>query len=428
MQHFIEGFQKGGPMKKRKIALMLSLIMITSSVLAGCGNSKTSTTEVEAEVTEEVEAEVAVEEDITPEVEEIVEVADEDMEANIDYLALYSPILDRFTDFVIAEKDGEHVWDVDFAGQSGLIDACYDGTTEECLENLWYLIDDFSGDGIDELAVINHYENAEYDSYNDSIIAMYTIKDGKPYLSFEAWSRNNYSFMQNNHLFYTGSGGAAYFAFGEAMLTEDGTGINWVDYYYTYETDDTYENYALFKNNTGEWFAEAGEIIDETDNISKYLDPYDDKLIRVTPTGTLLSYRDSEYYLMSEGNAEEVESPFEIMYASDYSGDVTELNSLILSEDEYSTKAVIKANQDIKDLSVVRLTMQDVTEDGYVSYFKYYENGWMMVKAGDEYYLSFDFPGDTPAYGLTYTDDTGWVHCYAINMSGEDGSLFLSEI
>ena len=41
--------------------------------------------------------------------------------------------------------------------------------------------------------------------------------------------------------------------------------------------------------------------------------------------------------------------------------------------------------------------------------------------------IGAEFPGILPAYGLSFADGSGETVYFTINMSGKDGSLFLTE-
>ncbi|MBQ4535158.1 MAG: hypothetical protein IJA18_08150, partial [Ruminococcus sp.] len=81
----------------------------------------------------------------------------------------------------------------------------------------------------------------------------------------------------------------------------------------------------------------------------------------------------------------------------------------------------------LQDFKLLSLFMEDVSDDGKVSYSvsDIYSYGTLTFDA--PLLVELTFYGDTPSYGVSYTDETGETKRFSISMSGYDGSLELLE-
>ena len=95
----------------------------------------------------------------------------------------------------------------------------------------------------------------------NELYAGYTLAGDTPVLLFEGSARSAYSLMEVGRLFYYGSGGAMYSIFGEAAVNDD-NGVEWVDYYFTYETDEAMTEIGFYHNTDGKWDPAVSERLD----------------------------------------------------------------------------------------------------------------------------------------------------------------------
>lgn len=98
------------------------------------------------------------------------------------------------------------------------------------------------------------------------------------------------------------------------------------------------------------------------------------------------------------------------------------------STEEYAFYAVFKSDIEISDIKVLGLTFLDADENGNITFEK--EVLHTVEEIGPDFNLSVHLTADgsIPAYGIAYTDTDGTEKAFSVNMSGEDGSLYLSEI
>lgn len=99
------------------------------------------------------------------------------------------------------------------------------------------------------------------------------------------------------------------------------------------------------------------------------------------------------------------------------------------SYDDSENMVLIRLDFDttIKDFTLVNLTWDSYTEDGYAVYNG--ERGYSLNELTSDmsFLLGMTFWGDIPQVGIAYDDPNG-VHCFkAISMSGYDGSIVLED-
>lgn len=91
------------------------------------------------------------------------------------------------------------------------------------------------------------------------------------------------------------------------------------------------------------------------------------------------------------------------------------------------TKVLFTPSRSVKDFKLLALTIEDVDENGNIKFAS--EEVYSRESLDPECPLAaaLDFFGDIPNNGFSYVDDNGTIKSFAINISGEDGSLILTE-
>ena len=168
---------------------------------------------------------------------------DTEVNESVDYTRKYKRVLEGYIRLICTGGEEE------FEGSSGVKEAVVNLGIEETLKNVGYTIQDISGDGIPELLIGEISE--EDTNFGTMIYALYHCVNDVPECTFEGWYRNAYHWMGDGCFTYNGSGGAMYSMFGITKLTEDGTALEWQDYYFTQEKNENMEEIGLYHNKTG---------------------------------------------------------------------------------------------------------------------------------------------------------------------------------
>ena len=98
------------------------------------------------------------------------------------------------------------------------------------------------------------------------------------------------------------------------------------------------------------------------------------------------------------------------------------------STDEYAFYAVLGTDLRITDVKVLGLTFVDASEDGTITFDKEVLYTQDALSSEEVLCVHLTADGAIPAYGISYVDTDGTTKSFSVNMSGEDGSLYLSEI
>lgn len=407
-------------MKRQIKAAALSIAMISS--LSACGQAESTVSETAAQtelktlteaVSDNITEETQTEEAVQSEEETVTEVTPAEEEAPTFDTSVYYDILDRFFDIITA-PEAEHD---DLEGAEGIIEAAGNMGSAAALDNIGYAVEDISGDGIPELLVGSAEENGS-DSRGTMIYAAYTIAEGEPRLIFEGWYRNCFRYCGDGLFFYEGSSGAASSAFGTLRLLPDGTALSYEDFYFTDWADDSFTELGVYRNTTGEWDISASEKTDmnaeEFWQLEEEMSPKEVSDIELTPLSELHASQSEE-------------PPITVMWADD--ADISDnFDEYIISSSEPLSRIVFAAGKQVESFTILELTLVDVTDDGKPEFEAYPADTRISGLSPDRpLVVGLTFEGDIPRYGFQYEDENGDMRRFAIEISGEDGSLLIRE-
>ena len=99
------------------------------------------------------------------------------------------------------------------------------------------------------------------------------------------------------------------------------------------------------------------------------------------------------------------------------------VSSVTVSDDEYSTWVCFFARRPVTDFRVLALDMTDDEDSfGFNTTTVYAKD---VLVPDEPLRVSLTFYGDIPNNGISFVDEDGTFRQYAVDMSGEDGSLYL---
>ena len=125
-------------------------------------------------------------------------------------------------------------------------------------------------------------------------------------------------------------------------------------------------------------------------------------------------------------NAETMGEQMSVRYAEDFENEYGRDEYVYTYEwdETIGTIVVFLPGGPLKDVSFLKL--DDFTyEDGISRFSVREEYSLERMDERQALYVELVFPGDTPHFGIAYTDETGTRHYYALEVSGMDGSLSL---
>ncbi|MBO5934586.1 MAG: hypothetical protein J6Q94_03760 [Clostridia bacterium] len=105
-----------------------------------------------------------------------------------------------------------------------------------------------------------------------------------------------------------------------------------------------------------------------------------------------------------------------------------EYETFVIDETEYSTKILFIAEGVITDFSFDSLLVTDVDDNGNMTFNSQSLYTLDELKESKPLEVTLTFYGDTPAYGISYNDAAGETKNFTVTLSGEDGSVILTEI
>ena len=392
---------------KRYVAFFLSILLLTT--MTACGAVSRPSIETEPPVEDTSSPRTTKEQDAgqqdTQEPEQDTQSTQsaqntQGTEQTTDPDLAYSELIERFR-ALVADPFGQ---DSDEPGEMGVLEASR-GAGDRAEYEMGYLVEDLSGDGIPELAV---------GQLSGPINALYTLVDGQPELIFEGWYRNSYVYMGDGHFYYYGSGSAAESGQGVFYLTKDGTALECESFLFT--GLDSSGDILVYYNETGSWDPAESEESYMTAEEFWALDPAGEAL-PLAPFSGIDSF-----------STVESESPVSVRYLTEVGDE--DYNWITLYDGPDACCILITPDSRVSDLSILNLFVEDVADDGTMTL--------SATLAGDDCHLDIVtkdtpiavqliFPGDLPAYGISCVDQYGVLRRFAIEISGDDGSLLLQE-
>ena len=376
-------------MKARFFSIVL-IIAVVITVFSGCNTEKPNTDD-------HTEKETTTNNVIT--------------DTNIDYIDIYKDIKADF----ISLFDNT---DKEFDGAIGVSEIINQRGKNEALDVIGYAVKDLSGDNIPEFIV----GFIDEDNKGSEILALYTVKDEKPAFVFESMTRSAYFLINDGNLFYQGSAGAAYSIFGSYAISENGAELICNDYWFTHEKDKTSYEIGYYHNTTGEYDKAVSEELNITED--EFFNKQSALIAKKTQTD--LTPFSAVVEKQEEQTTDAKTSRVVVMFAEDAEA-FDEYAVFKVDESEYSTTILFIAEGTVTDFSFLSLSIKDVDENGKATFDT--ESLYKLDTLTKEKPLevTLTFYGDSPAYGISYKDAQGVTKNYTVTISGEDGSVILSE-
>lgn len=388
-------------------------VLLCTFLLSACGTKVGETADTEITAKTEADTETLASEAETEQTSALSEADSAETTAETpddneeDNAQVYNNVIDGFYK-IIAEPDYVVLDD----GMTGVSETANAMGTEQTLDTLGYAVEDISGDGIPELLVGYNSDESEV----NTVLAMFTCVDNAPQFVFEGWSRNSYHLLSDGTIFNQGSGGAMYSIFGVYDISEDGTSLNCKDYYFIYEKDDSYEEIGFYHNTTGEWDKSVSEEMDMSDDFWNISNELRNQTVKI------------DFTLFSEYAAEYEQAQLTAQWETDDLDNISVYDRYYAYGAEDNAAIMFSSQSDITDIKVLSLEIDGTDDNGNINYTKSVVYTLDKLTTGDYFAVNMIFYGDIPNNGISYIDRKGIERCFAVEISGDDGSVVLSEI
>ena len=315
----------------------------------------------------------------------------------------YDELVERFYALVV---DPYGFTDIAEYGELGVIESAR-SAGDGALDALGYTIEDLSGDGVPELVV------GTLPEFGGQTNAVYTLVDGQPQFVLEGWYRSSYVYMGDGHFSYCAAEGGQ----GVFYLTKDGTALECESFLFTSLNRDG--DLDVYYNETGSWDTAESEKSDMTAEEFWALDPAGSGL-------PLTSFHD--YTASQSGGINALnDMPVRVQWGELQVPGLTDYEKFVADDGEYSAEVLFTTERTVADFELVALTIGEVYDDGTVSYLTEPLYSMDVLTPERPLVVRMSFPGDLPAYGISYTDEDGAIHRLTLEISGEDGTLLLTE-
>ena len=321
-------------------------------------------------------------------------------ERNEALLAAYEAILERSVEVLASGGDIETR-----DGEMGLLEACYGGT------GVGYAMEDLTGDGVPEL-VLGSLED-------DTLYAVYTGDQGEPVLMLEGYCRNRCYYVGRGQFFCSGSASALNSILAAYTLSEDGLELVCEDFYFTDESADDMMDVSFFHNTSGVMDPDVSEQLDmDYDGFFAIEDKWMSQVRTIELTPFEVEF--------NAGTSVVIDGPqVRAMWAGgEWNGDYDWID---LSTGEPVSTILFVADSTVTDFQISSLFLESVDDYGNMNFSVtplYTQDtltpDWALV-------VDLTFYGDLPSYGISYVDANRQLWRFAIEISGYDGSIVLTE-
>lgn len=322
------------------------------------------------------------------------------------YESLYTDVLDKMYNVVINPSEAE------FDSEDGTMGVWETANfSSNAKAEIGYTFMDLNGDGNSELVIGRTEDNGDPEKPGNEVYAVYMILNGKAECVISGWVRNFHQMTNDGRFVYFASGGAFDYGYGIKTVTADGAVIS--DLVYAGLAPNG-EDMAVYSNPDGIWDLNDNYLTDMT------VDEMEENYKKLAKDTQFVYYTPFEFYGVSSQEAGS--SPIYPVALSEGKADSAAFE-FVLSDADYAVDANVFANSDVTDFAIYKVTEYDGTA---FTAEKYREYG--SLKYGEELNLVLTLPEVMPEYVIGYVDAEGQSRFFAIECSGYDGSLFLTEL
>ena len=338
-------------------------------------------------------------------------------ESAADYREVYGEVLDGYYDLIANSPEDYDPRE----GETGVLEAIMGKEGGEALDSVGYSIQDISGDGIPELLIGAVTEKENSVSYGNEILAVYACVDGIPRFSFEGIARSSYRYTGEGSFLYQGSNGAMYSIFGTYTISPDGVSLSCNDYYFTFEKDKNFQEIGVYHNTSGKWDKSVSEELSITDEQFWQMESDREKRIQNIE---LIPF---SQHVLSGADTGAVGSQVRARWAKDELHRFSAYDEFIADTTESQVGVLFITDSSVTDFKVLGLTLDSVDHNGKVAFSTKELYALDVLAPERPLMVRLTLFGTIPHYGISYVDGSGATRNFAVEVSGMDGSLLLTE-
>lgn len=293
---------------------------------------------------------------------------------------------------------------------------------EEALRRIGYFLKDISGDGVPELIVgAIEAEDGTY-RYGSELYAVYSCRQPKINQLFFGDENQRYTLLSDGRILTMTMDGVHDFGFGVYRVAPDGSALTCEDYYFVVEADESARHGDVYHNTIGQSDVSVSEKMNMTPEdvlaLGRSIDGQAQP-VRLYPFSLY-------FYAPKESFAPEA-SRLKVTRLEDVAPGTYYRGRFLVKEEGAHFSLLLSSEKELMNVKVLALRYLD-TEAGQPVFATHSVAGIYRFEPERPFLVDLPVGDDMPTYGLSYEDEKGWPHTFAIRESGFDGSLFLEEI
>lgn len=413
-------------MKKKFLTLVCAVCLCVVS-LAGCGNKaseegeaqktetsveKTTANESVASVSEKAEAGNASEQK---------EEKNEEPLVSHDYKNVLNEVYEYIHDFNFAEPAYDD-------NQYGLFENINYGAKERnAFEAVGYALKDLTGDGEPELLIIApDYDYDPEGSAGSEVLNIYGYVNDEPALIMNGYARNSVVVLGDNTVLETASMSAFSTGIGVYKLVSGSTDKEIVEHIFSYAFEEDGYKEKYFTNNDESWDYEKAEPLDITEeDFWNKISEYENKTVVIDIT----LFKDYEYTGSKEYKVSDRKAEITGGWADDTMPSIPDYVDPAIDIYSWQGKpVVISTNTTVYDFTLWALELTDVDEEGNPVFYTADLMHMGDFTPEEDKLLLLEFMGDSPEFAVSYRESDGTFKRFIVQISGQDGSILLSEM
>lgn len=293
---------------------------------------------------------------------------------------------------------------------------------EEALRRIGYFIKDISGDGVSELIVGAIEEEDGTYRYGRELYAVYSCEQPQINQLFFSDRHHRYTLLSDGRILVTTVDGVHDFGLGVYRMAPDGSALTCEDYYFVVEADESARHGDVYHNTIGQSDVRVSEKMGMTPEDVLALGRKLDGQAQPVPLYPFSLY----FYEPKEPFAPET-SLVSVMRREAVDPGTYYRSRFCINQEGAHFSLFLSAEKELMNVHVLALRYLD-TEAGQPIFATHSLAGIYRFKPEHPVIVDLPVVDAMPAYGLSYEDEEGRPHTFALRESGFDGSLFFEEI